>query len=228
MIEKNELLHLICSKDACLGILGYSHEQLSTLFGAEFARQKGYDQKNPHHCYDLLHHTVYCLVSVLEQMHPNERDRELLLAAALFHDLGKPQAMRDKRNRFVFYNHEKISAELSLNLLKEIGFCPEEVNKICFYIRYHGVFMPYKFHYELKPKTNALPIDLKNAQALYRDLASNYSGNFTLQAFHLLCVLAICDCEAQSKEVYIGDRLVDTKDNKIERIKAIQSLLNDQ
>ena len=43
-----------------------------------------FDQRNPHHCYDLFLHTMHTVAGI------KETAPALLRVAAFFHDIGKP------------------------------------------------------------------------------------------------------------------------------------------
>ena len=73
----------------------------------------GFDQRSPHHAYDLFTHTAH----VVEQVPP-----ELTLRwAALLHDVGKvPCFTTDETGRGHFYGHAEVGAELADGILRRL------------------------------------------------------------------------------------------------------------
>lgn len=73
----------------------------------------GFDQRSPHHAYDLFTHTAH----VVEEVPP-----ELTLRwAALLHDVGKvPCFATDETGRGHFYGHAEVGAELADGILRRL------------------------------------------------------------------------------------------------------------
>lgn len=91
-----------------LSLTEKSKQQLTDILGADFAKMKGYSQNNPHHCYDLLEHTVKTVEALkLDGLTAGEADE--LKIAALYHDIGKPVVAFEKNGRTVFYYHARES-----------------------------------------------------------------------------------------------------------------------
>lgn len=202
-----------------------SYEEIKNLFGEKIAEQVGYKQNNPHHCYDLWGHTVAVVESV-KALQLNEEERPILLVAALLHDMGKPEVAMEKKDRMVFYNHEAASASAAAQLLKEWGFSDKEEREICFFIRNHGKFMPYKFVEELQGKHSQFLKEIckEEVASLYNQLANEYGDGFSLRIFNLLIDLCVADVEAQAEEAWINGKLVDTRKRKIARLLAIKAI----
>ena len=75
----------------------------------------GYDQKNPHHCYDVWEHTARSVGAV-----PPRRE---LRWTMLFHDLGKPLCMTvDGEGVGHFYGHTALSAHLAEGVMARLRF----------------------------------------------------------------------------------------------------------
>lgn len=99
-----EFLRLLCSPAAPRVLLEFPEAVVQIL--PELAPSVGFDQRNPHHCYDVYTHSVKTLANVP----PNPA----LRLAALLHDVGKPPAFTlDEEGIGHFYGHPKISAMLS-------------------------------------------------------------------------------------------------------------------
>jgi tRNA nucleotidyltransferase (CCA-adding enzyme) len=73
----------------------------------------GFDQRSPHHAYDLFTHTAHVTANV---------PRDLTLRwAALLHDVGKiPCFTTDENGRGHFYAHAQVGAELANDILRRL------------------------------------------------------------------------------------------------------------
>ena len=99
-----EFLRLLCAPAAARVLLEFPQAVAQIL--PEMAATVGFDQRNPHHCYDVYTHSVKTLANV-----PPE---PVLRLAALLHDVGKPPSFTlDEAGVGHFYGHPKISAMLS-------------------------------------------------------------------------------------------------------------------
>jgi len=75
----------------------------------------GFDQRNPHHCFDVWEHTARSVAAI-----PPRRE---LRWTMLFHDLGKPRCMTvDADGVGHFYGHTEISAELAEAIMPRLRF----------------------------------------------------------------------------------------------------------
>ncbi len=90
--------------------------RFAPLLGAvipELAPMIGFDQRSPHHAYDLYTHTAHVTAGV-----PGV---PALRWAALLHDVGKiPTFTLDETGRGHFYGHAKASAELADSILRRL------------------------------------------------------------------------------------------------------------
>ena len=92
-----------------------SKNEVRALLGEEVAQMVDYDQRNPHHCYDLFLHALHTVQFV------GSNSPTPLLVAAFFHDIGKPYVAQEKQGRLVFYGHAQKSAEIARPLLHSLG-----------------------------------------------------------------------------------------------------------
>jgi len=75
----------------------------------------GFEQRNPHHCFDVWGHTARAVAAV-----PARRE---LRWTMLFHDLGKPHCMTiDENGVGHFYGHTAISAKIAENIMARLHF----------------------------------------------------------------------------------------------------------
>lgn len=89
----------------------------------ELEKTFDYDQRTPHHCYDLWEHIATSVSNV-----KNEPE---LRVTMLLHDIGKPEScIEEKNGRRHFPGHAKISVEKAEPILKRLKF-PNEFSKEC-------------------------------------------------------------------------------------------------
>ena len=124
----SELIKLLCGRDARRVLV----EQIDAIgvFIPEILPMKGFDQRNPHHIYDVLEHTAAAVENV-----PSE---PVLRLTMLLHDIGKPYTFTLAENGIGhFYGHAAVSTEKAdaiLSRLKLDNFTRERVVQL---IRYH-------------------------------------------------------------------------------------------
>lgn len=92
-----------------------TNDEVSVLIGEAAAVMVAFDQRNPHHSYDLFTHTLHTVAGV------KETAPAIMRVAAFFHDIGKPSVAMEKQGRLVFYGHAQKSAEIASPILREIG-----------------------------------------------------------------------------------------------------------
>ena len=99
-----EFLRLLCCPGAERILLDFPETVCQIV--PELTPAVGFDQKNPHHCYDVYTHSVKALGRV--------RPEPALRLAALLHDGGKPACFSlDGQGVGHFYGHEGESARLA-------------------------------------------------------------------------------------------------------------------
>ena len=223
MIAKKELENLLQKDDIKSTLLSFSYEQLAEMFGVDFAKTKDYNQNNPHHCFDLLEHSI----SALESLDSSDM---LLKVATLFHDVGKPSVAQQKHNRTVFYGHALESAKIVENILEEIGFDEAEVEYICFFIKHHDDFISFKLPGEIDSSNPYLKeISEQTVQQIIaktiEDAKTNGEYVPEVADFILLLDLCIADALAQSDVVIQENRVIDSKENKLLRLRNIKNII---
>ena len=105
----------------------------------ELLAMKGFLQKNPHHKYDVLEHSIQAMENIRKE---GAEDAEETLAylklAALFHDVGKPITYtEDQKGIGHFYGHAKESVVLTEAVLVRLKVEKELRERILCLIRYH-------------------------------------------------------------------------------------------
>ena len=199
-------------------------DEVSVLIGETTAVMVSFDQQNPHHCYDLFTHTLHTVAGI------KETAPALLRVAAFFHDIGKPFVAMEKQGRLVFYGHAQKSAEIASPILKEMGYSDAEVREICFYIKHHDDFISWVLPEEEYNHENKylVPITKENMQkhiekALKKIDVDDFQPN--KQSWENLLELCYADASAQADVVIQNGTIIDTKEHKLSKIKALKNCL---
>lgn len=199
-------------------------DEVSVLIGETTAVMVSFDQQNPHHCYDLFTHTLHTVAGI------KENAPALLRVAAFFHDIGKPFVAMEKQGRLVFYGHAQKSAEIASPILKEMGYSDAEVREICFYIKHHDDFISWVLPEEEYNHENKylVPITKENMQkhiekGLKKIDVDDFQPN--KQSWENLLELCYADASAQADVVIQNGTIIDTKEHKLSKIKALKNCL---
>lgn len=209
--------------------LSKTKEELSSQFGDIIANMVGYDQNNPHHCYDLWEHTL----NVVEGISPegiSDDDFLTLRIAAFFHDIGKPEMAKKKDNRTTFAGHPKKSAELASPILKKLGYSDTQISRISFFIEHHDDFKnltPFTPDAIISKYDKELNIDNLTNIIFDNEKKILTTGSYlpTLNDYNLLIKLCISDVSAQSRVVFIDGVIVNSRSNKINKLQEVEILL---
>jgi tRNA nucleotidyltransferase (CCA-adding enzyme) len=107
------------------GILGVSCPELVESFGCE---------QNRYHAFDVWGHAMACLDA-------SPKGDPILRLAALLHDVGKPRTRNfsQKTMDYTFYEHERVGAEMTLDILQRLRFSNDERDRIAHLVRHHLV-----------------------------------------------------------------------------------------
>jgi len=96
----------------------------------ELAPSVGFDQRSPHHAYDVFTHISH----VVETIPPTP----VLRWAALLHDVGKPQAFTtDETGRGHFLDHAKIGGAMADNILRRLKAPTALREQVVFLVAHH-------------------------------------------------------------------------------------------
>lgn len=105
------------------------------VFLPEILPMVGFDQRNPHHCYDAWEHTVHAVEAA-------PRDVALRMAM-LLHDLGKPSCFTvDDGGVGHFYGHGAVSRELAADILRRLKFDNRRRDIILTLVEHHDRPLP--------------------------------------------------------------------------------------
>jgi len=90
------------------------------------------EQKTPYHTEDIFSHSLRTLSLLKEKS-------VALKIAAFFHDFGKAFTEKFERGKWVYYGHQKVSAEICERVLTRWGIPSEIRNKAVFIIEQHMI-----------------------------------------------------------------------------------------
>ena len=128
-----EMDKLLCGRDAARVLLDFP--EVIGVFLPEMRDAVGFDQRNPHHCYDVWEHTVRSVEAV-----PAE---PVLRWTMLFHDLGKTRCFTvDEKGTGHFYGHGKISEALAREATARLKFDNDSRDRILRLVNWHDRVVP--------------------------------------------------------------------------------------
>ncbi len=136
-----ELLKLVCGKGAKRILTDFAPVLFEILPELQPMYKNSHD--NPHHCYDIYEHTLIAVESI---------DPEPTLRfAMLLHDCGKPAVKKFDENGVAhFYGHQRISAEISAQILARLKVSNKFRDEILFLVSNHD-------RWELYENTEKIP-----------------------------------------------------------------------
>ena len=125
---REELVKLLCGKNVKKILM--EDVDILAVFMPELAKMKGFDQRNPHHVFDVLEHTAEVV-----QMAKKE---PVIRLAALFHDIGKPECFTvDEKGIGHFYGHGAISTEITRSVMNRLKFDNDTKKKVLELVENH-------------------------------------------------------------------------------------------
>jgi len=177
-----ELLKLVCGKGAKRILTDFAPVLFEILPELQPMYKNSHD--NPHHCYDIYEHTLIAVDSI---------DSEPTLRfAMLLHDCGKPAVKKFDENGVAhFYGHQRISAEISAQILARLKVSNKFRDEILFLVSNHD-------RWELYENTEKMP---------------RYLSKFGLDGVLNLLKVMRADVLAQSPEYrYRLDQIADAEE----------------
>ncbi len=125
---REEFTKLITAPHAAAVLRAYA--DVLGVFIPEILPMIGFDQKNPHHDFDIWEHTIRAVEAC-------PRDKALRLAV-LLHDIGKPACFfEDRTGVGHFYGHAARSAEMADTVLRRLRFDNDTRERVLLLIRQH-------------------------------------------------------------------------------------------
>ena len=126
----SEFVKILCGQNAEKVLLHYGDVVGEIL--PEVRKMIGFEQRNPHHIYDVWTHTVKVIAGV--------KPEKTMRLAALFHDMGKPSAFRlDEKGVGHFKGHPDISEKIAESELKRLKSDNRTIKDVCKLVKYHDV-----------------------------------------------------------------------------------------
>lgn len=177
-----ELLKLVCGKGAKRILTDFAPVLFEILPELQPMYKNSHD--NPHHCYDIYEHMLIAVESI---------DPEPTLRfAMLLHDCGKPAVKKFDENGVAhFYGHQRISAEISAQILARLKVSNKFRDEILFLVSNHD-------RWELYENTEKMP---------------RYLSKFGLDGVLKLLKVMRADVLAQSPEYrYRLDQIADAEE----------------
>ena len=97
----------------------------------------GLPQDNPHHTFTVDKHSYYVYEYIFNNYH--KEDREDLIIASVFHDIGKPYCKTfDQGLRYArYFGHDNVGGQLTLRWLMLLGYPQERALKIASLVGLH-------------------------------------------------------------------------------------------
>lgn len=177
-----ELLKLVCGKGAKRILTDFAPVLFESLPELQPMYKNSHD--NPHHCYDIYEHTLIAVESI-------DPDPTLRFAM-LLHDCGKPAVKKFDENGVAhFYGHQRISAEISAQILARLKVSNKFRDEILFLVSNHD-------RWELYENTEKMP---------------RYLSKFGLDGVLNLLKVMRADVLAQSPEYrYRLDQIADAEE----------------
>lgn len=177
-----ELLKLVCGKGAKRILTDFAPVLFEILPELQPMYKNSHD--NPHHCYDIYEHTLISVESI--DLEPTLR------FAMLLHDCGKPAVKKFDENGVAhFYGHQRISAEISAQILARLKVSNKFRDEILFLVSNHD-------RWELYENTEKMP---------------RYLSKFGLDGVLNLLKVMRADVLAQSPEYrYRLDQIADAEE----------------
>lgn len=191
-------------------------EEVACMLGDAVANMVGFDQHNPHHCYNLFEHCLHTVANL------DAKASAELKVAAFLHDMGKPLVAKAYDGRLSFHGHAKVSAELVAPLLKTMDFDEAASRKILFLVGHHDDFINYQIIKDDKKWHNAITDENIDR---YKNKVMKQNPWLTDRDLKELLRLCKADVGAQSEIVYMHGVFKDSKIAKLARMRAIEHWL---
>ena len=120
--------------DGVLGMMQAFPDVFSIII-PELAPTIGFDQHNPHHCYDVWTHTAHAV-----QAAPAD---EVIRLALLLHDIAKPATFtRGDDGKGHFYDHGTKGADMARRILRHLKSDTATLENVVTLVREHDATLP--------------------------------------------------------------------------------------
>ncbi len=131
---RTELTKLLTSDGADRLLLAWE-TGLTKVFLPEFDDMLATTQNNPHHCFDVGHHSLETIRQVHElwkkESGLGEKQHIMLVYAALLHDVAKPDCKSvDSDGIDHFYGHNRLGAKKAKKILQRLKFDNDTISMV--------------------------------------------------------------------------------------------------
>lgn len=196
-ITKSEFESSLFRQDIVEYYLSMSKEEIEYKFGKIISDIVGYNQNNPHQCYDLFEHTLRTVTDIpTGELSDNEI--KLVKIAAFLHDVGKPHVAKEENGKIVYIENEIESANMARQFLEELGYDKLDIDRICFYIMHINDFLYYKDELPYYYEHHAYIRKISSLTIAEQMLENEY--NFSMIGLNSLQIKAICYALVRDEE----------------------------
>ena len=208
-----------------------SKDEVVELLGTDVGNMVGFDQRNPHHCFDLFSHSLKTVESIrMRTQEMPATEQFILLCSAFFHDIGKIACAKEKDGRLVFYGHAIKSAEIARTILAQLGCSPMESEAICFLIAHHDDFISFVTPQEFQKTHNRHYIVISEHNIIQHICATetvlaNSADWYNRNLWKKLCILCQADVDSQAASVVFRGQVVTSRKLKQAKLAMIQSII---
>ena len=144
----------------------------------------GFDQNNPHHCYDVLNHILYSV--------ENARKDVCIRLIMLFHDIAKPECYSEADGIGHTYGHPQIGSDMAKKILLRLKYDNNTIETVTQLILHHDAdIQPHRKHIrrwlnKVGEKKLRQLIEVKRADAMAHSPHSRQSKIDTLTGILIL------------------------------------------
>lgn len=133
---RDEFCKILMSKDAIKPFI-YMNKIDILQYISQYIKDSVNIKQNGCHAYDVFEHLIRSLQCAIDKNYSLE-----IRLAALFHDIGKPatRVFSKEKNDYTFYNHEVVGTKIAKEILNDLKFSHETINKVLKLIRWHMFF----------------------------------------------------------------------------------------
>lgn len=193
---RDELCKILTSPNPAKGFRLLNSTGILKYILPELQKSVGFDQKTPYHDKDIFEHTL----SVVEKV-PNNLTLRL---AALFHDIAKPQCFFIGEDGIGhFYEHQKVGKDLTKNILKDLSFDNDTIDKVSSLVREHMSIL-------FNPKSAAIKRLINRVgKDLIFDLYELQKADILSSAPPFIALEALESTKEKTKEILEADEPLD-------------------